>query len=208
MPGRITLLLPRGHGRKPLAHLHALGKSWPAISSPRLVVEHVHVRRAAGHQHVDDALGPGGEIRESGQAVQSRQYRRGRRRGPVPSRSRLRRVASAAVPMPVAVRPKNCRRLMRSWIVRSSFILGRQVIATRLQSVHSVVIASSRFITLLTSAVHARQFGGFKLPGSRGDSPCEISFARGVRIRVHIAPQPAERIRAASFAPARSRAGP
>ena len=72
---------PRGHRRQPLAHADRVGQ---VLVEPlvhlRLVVEQVHLRRAADHVQIDDVLGLG---RRSA----------GRRRAP---RRRRRRVAGAA----------------------------------------------------------------------------------------------------------------
>ena len=66
--------LAAGHRGEPLALADGFGQVLVEHARPclRLVVEQVHLRRGAGHEQVDDALGLGGEVRQTGQAARRR----------------------------------------------------------------------------------------------------------------------------------------
>ena len=101
-------LLAGGHRRDPLAHADRIGQVLVEhVGHVRLVVEHVQLRGGARHEQVDDPLGLGGKMRLAEHAVV---LGIGGRVG-APNSAGFNVDANAAVPIPVAVRPKKCRRV-------------------------------------------------------------------------------------------------
>ena len=144
--------LRRGHAGQTLPHPDR-GRQLRAaqIVQPRLVVEHVHLRRPARLKQIDHALGRGREMRQvradacaapaSARAQVFAQQRRQRCRADAPARQ-----------------PENCRRVSRIWC------------SSRGSMRHSFVIVSSKFRIRLASVAYAAS-SLTSSSSSRGESP-------------------------------------
>ena len=97
-------LLSRGHAGDALAHADRRRQFLAVVVAQlRLVIEQVDVRRPAGHEKIDDALG----LRAAKCRCDSSPCVLSAASTPAAKSRSLRSEARAAVPMPAAVRPNN-----------------------------------------------------------------------------------------------------
>ena len=154
--------LVAGHARQALALPHRVRQLFAvALVEHRLVVERLHLRRAAGHEQVDDALGPGRHVQ--------RRRRAHRDPGlPASTRAGFRRSARARPPRPRPTRLSSIRRdSPAAGAAPGAATVLVRLRALRFGATHRSTTNSSKLIIALTTAVIACQGSNILRRGGR-----------------------------------------